>query len=170
MTSSVNHSSRKSFLSGLLFLLLASVGWLVMQNSLAAYQGSPIRGDPGPFFLIELCISSLAILGVVLVVHGIIKLHQSGENFFPASLIIQLGKRWSIPAAFVVSLLLMPILMKWIGTIYSVALFAIVWIYSLISLVEGWSLKPLFKALAYAIAVAFFIELIFVRLLILPLP
>ena len=170
MTTPIGNSSRKLFLSGVLFLLFASVGWLVMQHSLSAYEGSPMRGDPGPFFLIKLCMSSLALLGIALALQGTITLRQSQEKFFPSSQVVQTAKDWFLPAAFVACLLLMPVMMKAMGTIFAVALFAIVWIYSLIASIQGHSIIHLIKAIAFGLGVAFFVELIFVRLLILPLP
>lgn len=170
MTPPIDGSARKTLAVGLFFLLLAGIGWLVLQQSQNMYSGMSMRGDPGPFFLIGLCLWILLAAGGLLVVLGIWGFRVESENFTPTYRLVETARAWALSIAFVASLLLMPTAMRALGTTYAVALFSIVWIYVLLTAVRGHAPRHVIEALLFGAGAALFVNMIFVRLLTLPLP
>lgn len=168
MTPPIDGSARKTLAVGLFFLLLAGGGWLMLQHSRASYMGAPMRGDPGPFFLIGLSLLVLLCAGGVLLGLGL----WGGRGTTDAAALHPLAaaKSWGLPLAFLVSLLLMPAAMRALGTSPAVALFSVGWICALLAARSGPALRHLGVALLLGGGAALFVDLVFLRLLTLPLP
>jgi hypothetical protein len=170
MSPPIDGSARKTLAVGLFFLLLAGIGWLMLQQSRNMYSGMPMPGDPGPFFLIGLCLMVLVIAGGLLFVLGLWGFRDQGESFTPTYRLVETARAWALSIAFVISLLVMPTGMRALGTTFAVALFSMVWIYVLLTTVRGHALRHVIEALLFGAGAALFVNLIFVRLLTLPLP
>jgi len=170
MTPPIDGFARKTLAVGLFFLLLAGIGWLVLRQSRNMYSGMSMPGDPGPFFLIGLCLWVLLIAGGLLFVLGLLGFRDQGETFTPTYRLVEIARAWALSITFVVTLLLMPSAMRALGTTFAVALFSMVWIYVLLTAVRGHALRHVVEALLFGAGAALFVNLIFVRLLTLPLP
>jgi len=170
MTPPIEGSAPKSIAVGLFFLILTVAGWLALRHSEAGFRGSVLPGDPGPFYLARLCLSVLGIAGVVILILGVSGAVGSRSGFMPTFGLLEAAKRWIASLGFVVSLMLMPAAMDWIGTTYAVAAFSILWTYLLIAATRGHSLRGALEAAVFGVATAALVHLIFVRLLLLPLP
>lgn len=170
MSPPIDGSARKTLAVGLFFLLLAGVGRLVLEHSRNMYSGMSMPGDPGPFFLLGVCLAIPGVAGAVLLVLGLWACHRQGVTFTPTYRLVETARAWAMSIAFVVTLLLMPVVMRAMGTSPAVALFSFVWIYVLLVVVRGRSPRHLVEALLFGAGVALFVELVFVRLLTLPLP
>lgn len=170
MTPPIDGSARKTLAVGLFFLMLSGTGWRVLQHSQGMYSGNPMPGDPGPFFLISLCLWMLLVAGGLLFVWGLWGFREHGVTFTPTYRLVETARTWALSIAFVVSLLLMPTAMRSLGTTFAVALFSVVWIYVLLTVVRDHALRHVIEAFLFGAGVALFVNLIFVRLLTLPLP
>ncbi|MEN9059778.1 MULTISPECIES: tripartite tricarboxylate transporter TctB family protein [Alphaproteobacteria] len=170
MTPPIEDSARKTFAAGLLFLFMAGAGWLLLRHSIALFSGNQMPGDPGPFFLSQLCLIILATVGFVLLVIGAWSWARDAQRHRHTGAIVAMLREWSLSAGFVLTLLTMPAAMRLLGTPAAVALFSIFWIYVLLVSISGHSWRNLIEAAAFGTATAAFIHLFFVRLLTLPLP
>ncbi|BBU54386.1 hypothetical protein KU6B_06510 [Mameliella alba] len=170
MTPPIEESARKTFAAGLFFLLLAGAGWLLLRHSITLFSGNQMPGDPGPFFLSQLCLTILAGAGLLLLVIGSWSWAREARQHRHTGAIVNTVREWSLSAGFVLTLLVMPAAMRLLGTPAAVALFSIGWIYILLVSISGHSWRNLIEAAAFGMATAAFIHLFFVRLLTLPLP
>lgn len=170
MTPPIDGSARKTFAVGLLFLFLAGSGYLLLRDSQAMYSNTPMRGDPGPFFLSSLCLGCLALAGGILSLMGLLGLRDQGASLLPTHQFIEGVRSWGLPIGFVASLLAMPRAIEGLGTMLAVVLFSSIWIYVLLSALRGHAVRHAVEALIFGAGAALFIQLIFVRLLTLPLP
>lgn len=174
MTPPIEGSARKTLAAGMLFLLLAGLGWLMLRHSQGLYATAPMRGDPGPFFLITLCLGVIGAAGALLAALGLWALARAPAPR-PATAGLAATARaralsGALSGAFVASLIAMPSAMQALGTTPAVALFATGWIYALLAALRGHSLRHAAEALAFGLATAAVIDLMFLRLLTLPLP
>lgn len=166
MTPPIDGSRTRSLATAALFLGLAVFAFWATRQSEAAWMGMPIPGDPGPYFLIRLCLWVVGVAGVVI---GLLTLLSREEA--PARADGPTGLRGLIPgAALILSLIAMPTAMTQLGTLSAVAIFATGWIFALSALRFGPTLRIAATALAFGLGAAGFVELVFVRLLTLPLP
>lgn len=170
MTPLLDGSPGKTIAAGLFFLLLAGVGWMLLQHSVGLFSGNQIPGDPGPFFLGRLCISAIAIAGGVLLAIGLFYAVTTPQHFVTSHAFLTLLREWSLAAAFVGSLVLMPTGMEVLGTTPAVGIFATLWVYILLATLNGHSWRHLAEAILFGSASAGFVHLFFIRLLTLPLP
>lgn len=170
MTPPIDGSARKTFAVGLLFLCLAGTGYLLLRDSQAMYFNTPMRGDPGPYFLASLCLGGLALAGGILSLIGVLGVRAQNISLMPLNLLVEGLRSWVLPIAFIASLLAMPSAIEGLGTMLAVALFSSIWIYVLLSTLRGHAVRHAIEALVFGVGAALFIHLIFVRLLTLPLP
>ena len=170
MTPPIEGSAPKSIAVGLFFLILAAAGWLALRHSEASFGGAVLPGDPGPFYMARLCLSVVGIAGIIVLILGVGGALSARSGFLPTLSLMDAAKRWLASLGFVLSLLLMPSAMDWIGTTYAVAAFSILWTYVLIAATRGHSLRGALEAALFGAATAALVHVIFVRLLLLPLP
>lgn len=170
MTPPIEGSAAKSIAVGLLFLLLTAGGLLALQHSEAGFGGSVLPGDPGPFYLARICLALIGIAGIVVLLLGVVGAISARSAATPTYRLVDAARRWAASLGFVVSLIVMPSAMEWIGTTSAVAAFSILWTYLLIVATRGHSLRGAVEAAIFGVATAALIDLVFVRLLLLPLP
>lgn len=170
MTSLIEGSIGKTVAAGVLFLGIATVGWLVLNHSIDLFSGNRIPGDPGPFFLGHLCLGIIAIAGAILLALAGWAAATTERVFIPTPFLIEIARDWALPAGFVASLIMMPTAMRAMGTPIAVAVFSIGWIYILLAMISGHSRSNGIEALLFGGATAGFVYLFFLRLLTLPLP
>ncbi|MBQ2262985.1 MAG: tripartite tricarboxylate transporter TctB family protein [Loktanella sp.] len=163
-------SPLKTLCSGVLFLTLSAVGWAALRQSENTYTGTPMPGDPGAFFLAHLCIGIVAVAAVVLTARGVWQCVMTGQRLMSPRYMVSASRDWALALGFVVSLLAMPEGMRWLGTPYAVAAFAIFWVFVLLTAVRGWSWRHLPEAALFGTGAALTVHLVFIRLLNLPLP
>lgn len=155
---------------GLLFLIAATIAWVLLRQSKAAFTNFVMPGDPGPFFLADISIAIIGLAGLALVIRSLV----AGRRIWQAA---QAGPgtgvsvlRWGLAAAFVLTLLTLPTAMAVLRTPLAVATFAFGWILAL-QIRSRISLGPgLLTALLSAVAAGAFVQLVFIRLLATPLP
>lgn len=170
MTPPIDASAPKTLAAGLLFLALAATGWGALRHSAQMYGGMPMPGDPGAFFLSGLCITIVAIAGVILMALGFWLCLTTGHRFIAADRLIRGLRDWALASGFVVSLLAMPLAMRSLGTPYAVAVFSTLWVFILLTVVRGWSWRHAPEAALFGAGAAVVIHVVFIRLLNLPLP
>ncbi|MBE3639591.1 tripartite tricarboxylate transporter TctB family protein [Mangrovicoccus algicola] len=161
----IDGSTRKTLAAGLVFLLLCLVGLAMLGASRAAWQGSSMPGDPGPFFLIRLCLWATGAAGAGLLILAAVTRGQ--DRGAPR---VEGPGALALPGLLVLSLLAMPVLMKLLGSAPAVAVFATLWIGLLAGLGHGWQPRRLITAPLFGVGAGIFVQLVFVRLLSLPLP
>jgi hypothetical protein len=152
------------------FLVVATVAALLLRDSMSDYVGMSMRGDPGPFFLPQLCIAIIGIAGLVLLPRALWLRARRGARFTPTHRLVETARAWALSAGMTLSLLAMPSAMAWLGTSAAVAIFAIAWIFVLLWAAHGLRGRNAVEALAYGGMTALAVEAIFIRLLHLPLP
>jgi hypothetical protein len=161
---------RNMLLMSGLFLTVAGSGWLMLQDSRSRSSVHLVRGDPGPFFLAELCLAVICAGGLALLVAGGIGFLRRPHNPIATTWSAHDALRLLVPGLFVVTLLVLPLAMRTAGTPLALGLFALLWIFVLMFLSgargAGLALGPLLGALG----TGGFIQIVFIRLLSLPLP
>jgi hypothetical protein len=165
----IEGSAPKTIAAGVLLLALSAVGWLVLQHSISIFSGNQIRGDPGPFFLSNLCLSVIAIAGACLLALGVGGAVGARGQGGPVDRAAAL-RAWGLPLGFVATLACMPLAMDTVGTIPSVAVFTCVWVYILLVNLGGHSWLHAVEAVLFGAGTAGVVQVLFVRLLTLPLP
>ncbi len=170
MTPPIENSAYKTLAVGIFFLLLAVASWLLLRHSITLFSGNQMPGDPGPFFLSQLCLAILAVAGVVLIAIGVWCVAHEERRHKHTSQLVSAAREWSLSIGFALTLLSMPVMMRLLGTPAAVALFSVTWIYILLVSISGHSWRNLIEAVLFGAATAGFIHLFFVRLLTLPLP
>ncbi|WP_171060527.1 tripartite tricarboxylate transporter TctB family protein [Poseidonocella sp. HB161398] len=163
----IDGSTRKTFAAAAFFLVLCVLGLAILRDSRLAWQGMKMPGDPGPFFLIRLCLWATGIAGAGLLVLGVLTRRPAPQ---PTGEMVAAARSWILSGLLVLSLLAMPWLMQAIGTPQAVALFAAPWILLLGTISRGWHPRLLIPAAGFGLASAVFVHLVFIRLLALPLP
>ena len=159
-----------AFWAGLVFLVLTIVGYLLLRYSIEHNRGTPIPGDPGPFFLPTLCLIAVGITGAVMIIHSVAKtLLASGPIVRPTQW-DAIARSQVLTIGFIITLCLIPTAMVAFGTFYVVAVFSAFWIYAFLVASHKHSLRNLVEALVLGTATAIFINIVFVRILTLPLP
>lgn len=170
MSQTFDGVSHKSFWAGLLFIALAVVGYLLLRYSIAHDQGTPIPGDPGPFFLPRLCLTAVGATGAVLTVLGASRMAASARRVSPFAQLDKMARDQIMTIGFIITLCLIPTAMVALGTFYVVAGFSTFWIYAFLVASQGHSVRNIIEAVGLGIATAIFINVVFVRILTLPLP
>ncbi|WP_172330139.1 tripartite tricarboxylate transporter TctB family protein [Mangrovicoccus sp. HB161399] len=164
----IDGSTRKTLAAAAFFLALCAAGLAMLRHSRLAWQGMSMPGDPGPFFLIRLCLWAVGLAGAALLVLGLLTRRPAPRK--PTGELLAAGRSWLLSALLAVSLVAMPALMDMLGTAPAVAIFATAWIALLIGLRDGWGPRLALPALGFGIGAAVFVHLVFIRLLSLPLP
>ncbi|RJE79664.1 tripartite tricarboxylate transporter TctB family protein [Paracoccus sp. JM45] len=160
----VPRSSGKNAIIGLLFLVVAASGGTMLRHSRFNWLGTPIPGDPGPFFLISICLSITGLTGTIML--GLAVRRNKASLRCPVFSMATTG----LPAAYVIALIVMPIAMRSLGTTLATSIFAMIWI-TVLMYRQGTSIPRIaISASGFGIGAALFIQLVFVRLLTLPLP
>jgi len=174
MTQAIDGSTTRTFAAGALFVLLSGLGLLALWHSESRHLGMTTPGDPGPFFLIRLCLWAIGIAGVIIVVLAVLRRERTAPGTRPGTALIltlrRRGQAWGLAGALVVSLVLMPAAMSGLGTTVAVAIFSTLWIAILLYLRDGARPRVALSALGFGLGSAVFIHIVFVRLLSLPLP
>ncbi len=170
MTPPINGSAHKTLLVGLLFLTVAAIGYLMLRYSIAHMSGTPIPGDPGPFFLPSICLTVVGVAGATLFGLGIWRLIQTKESLMPPIQFGDAARDMGLTVGFVAALLLMPTAIVAFGTFRVVAVFSIFWIYAFLAAGHGHSIRNLVEAVLLGFGTALFINIVFLWLLKLPLP
>jgi len=185
VSESTLNKHQRSFAVGTLFLGIALAGWFMLEQSRRGFSGFVMSGDLGPFFLAELCLSAIALTGLAMLVQGGYYLARARHNPARAPRNFRAYLPWLMPVLFAASMVLLPMAMRTIGTIPALGGFSMLWIFVLFqqaALRKPISSQPgpeksasslrrsVLMALAGGAGVAAFVQIVFVRLLNLPLP
>lgn len=170
MTPPIDGSATKTLWAGLLFVCLTLIGFLLLRYSIVHNAGTPIPGDPGPFFLPTICLVAIGATGVFLIGHcAVMSVSKFRTPIRFATFDVE-PRTLGLTLGFVLTLCLIPTAMMALGTFYVVTAFATLWIYVFLVAGHGHSLRNGIEAVGLGFATAIFINIVFVRILALPLP
>lgn len=167
----IQHNPWRSTLAAAgIFLAIGGAGWLMLGASRREFTNFVMRGDPGPFFLADLCLAAIGLAGVILAARGGAQYLQSRAEGIRLTWSVRDWLIWLVPALFVASLLVLPWAMRALGSTLALSLFAVAWMAALLRQSGAARRRVVLMPLAGGLATAGFVDLVFVRLLNLPLP
>lgn len=119
MTPAINNKLLTDFFVGIIFLMIAVSGWLVMASDKASSMGYTMLGDPGAFLFPTICLSFVLIMGVYSLLSSLINARGISCLFCKKNSIMFLAKN-RLPCVFLGSMILMPLLMTFMGTFLAI--------------------------------------------------
>lgn len=155
----------RRIVNGFIFLTISAGGFAMLQASRQNASGMAMPTDPGPFALPAICLTAIGVTGIVLLLLGF--LHRETP---PHNQPVRMRIDYLRPVLFLISLMLLPWLFDLIGTTSAIVVFSFIWMAGLNATTTSSITRRLLTAAIFAALAGMLVEVIFIRILALPLP